>query len=253
MSSEATILVIPDTHVAPGEDNSRAVLLGKYIKKLKPTHIVHIGDLAEMGSMSYHDPIKSCSFQADCVAVQDFLEKLVNAAGPAWDKALSVFIEGNHEYRMRRKVQEMPELEGIVNLEALGIRDAFDDVVEWEGHPGGPGILNINEVLFSHYVQTKMGRAMSGANHARNMIRDWHRSVVVGHSHALNYAAEPLPQGGHLHGVVVGCFFDHDHSWAGQNQKRYWRGVITLHCVKDGQMDVEQVSLHRLGRKYGKA
>ena len=248
----ATIVVIPDTHVAPGEDNFRATLLGKYIRKVKPTHIVHIGDLAEMGSMSYHDPVKSCTFQADCDAVEDFMARLRKAAGKAWDEAHTVFIEGNHEARMRRKVADMPELEGIVNLEALGVYYDFDEVVEWDGFPGGPGMIEINGVRFSHFVQTRMGRAMSGANQARNMIRDWHQSCVVGHSHSLNYCTEPLPDGGHLHGVVVGCFFDHDHSWAGQSQRRYWRGIITLHDVIDGQMDVEQMSLYRLQKRFSK-
>ena len=246
-----TILVIPDSHVEPGEDNSRATLLGKHIRKLKPDYIVHIGDLAEMGSMSYHDPIKSCSFKQDCKAVKDFMRKLMRAAGPAWTNAETIFLEGNHEFRMRRKVLEMPELEGLINLEQLGIYDYFDRVVEWEGVPGGPGIIEIEGVVFSHYLQNRSGRAISGVNHARTMVKDWHQSCVVGHSHLLNYTSDPLPGGGHIHGIVCGCFFDHDHEWAGQTQRRYWRGIVVLHDVKDGQLDLEQISLHRLEQMYG--
>lgn len=246
------ILVIPDTHVEPGEDNYRATLLGRYIKKNKPDIIVHIGDLAEMGSMSFHDPIKSCTYAADVEAVQDFMKKLKKAAGKAWIEAETIFIEGNHEARMRRFVDSQPEFEGVICLEDLGVFEDFDVVVEWDGIPGGPGTIEREGVRFSHYVQTRMGKAMSGVNQGRAMIKDWHQSVVVGHSHLLSYATEPLPDGRHLHGVVVGCFFDHDHSWSGQSQKRYWRGLIMLHNVENGQMDVEQVSLHRLEQTHGR-
>ena len=246
-----TILVIPDTHVEPGENNNRATLLGKHIKKLKPDVILHIGDIAEMGSMSYHDPIKSCTFKEDCDAVKDFLKKLAKAGGDGFSNARRVFLEGNHEARMRRKVQEMPELEGLLTLEALGINDYFDEIVEWRGSPGGPGIIEIEGVVFSHYLQSRSGRAISGVNHARTMVKDWHQSCVVGHSHLLNYTSDPLPMGGHLHGIVCGCFFDHEHLWAGQTQRRYWRGVIVLHDVNDGQLDLEQISLHRLEKLYG--
>ena len=244
------VIVVPDTHVAPGEDNSRARLLGKLIKERKPTHVVHIGDLADMGSMNFYDPIKSCSWLDDVTAVKDFMDKLRNSAGKAWTNATTVFCEGNHEERMRRKVAEMPELQGVIGLRPMGIFDWFDEVVEWEGSPGGPGIYELEGVVFAHYLQSKGGRAISGVNHARTMVKDWHQSCVVGHSHLLNYTSDPVPKGGHIHGIVCGCFFDHDHSWAGQTQRRYWRGVLHLHNVKDGQMDVEQISLHRLERMF---
>lgn len=246
-----SILVIPDTHVAPGEDNTRAILLGKFIKARKPTHIVHIGDLAEMGSMSYHDPVKSCSYQADVKAVHDFMGKLIKHSGKAWDNAKTTFMEGNHEARMRRKVEEMPELSGVISLDHLGVFDWFDDVVEWRGIPGGPQMTEINGVLFGHFMQGRTGRAIGGINHARALLLNGLQSCVVGHSHMLNYATIPKPNGTHVHGLVVGCFFDHDHSWAGQSQLRYWRGVCMLHDVNNGEFDLEQISLHRLQREFG--
>ena len=248
MSKFKKILVVPDSHVEPGQSNVRAEWLGRMLEEEEPTHLVHIGDIAEMGSMSFYDPIKSTAYTRDCEAVHDFLYKFKKAAGSAYDDVQKVFLEGNHEARIRRRVIESPELKEAIDLKGLGVYEYFDKVVEWRG---GPGVYNLAGIMFSHYVQNRMGRAIGGVNHARSLLLETMQSTVVGHSHALNYHSKALPNGRHIHGLVSGCFFEHEHEWAGQNSGKYWRGVAVLHDVRQGEYDLELISMHRMKKRYG--
>jgi len=241
-------LVLPDTHVEPGGSMVRAKWLGRYIKDIQPDVIVHIGDLAEMGSMSYHDDIKTTDYVKDCKAVNRFQEILTDEAGEAWTKARTVFLVGNHEHRITRRTEECPELFGAISIGDLGVYDYFDTVVEWEG---GPGIYEGDGVLFAHFIQSRMGRAIGGVNHARTLLLRTMQSVVVGHSHQLNYSCTTNAKGEHLHALVCGCFFSDRQKWAGQSNESYWRGVAVLNGVSKGNFDLQLMSLKMLRRDYG--
>lgn len=241
------IVVIPDTHCEPGDKCERATWIGNLIAAEEPTHVIHLGDIAEMGSMSFYDPIKSTAFSQDCEVTRLFQEKLVEAGGDAWEKATTVFLEGNHEARIRRRVTDAPELMGAIDLKHLGVFEYFDKVLQWKG---GPEIYETAGIMFTHYIQSRMGRAIGGLNHARTLLLNTMQSVVVGHSHTLHYHSIPLHNNRHIHGLVAGCCFEHEHAWAGQNDKKYWRGIAVLHDAKNGEFDLELVSIHRLKREY---
>jgi hypothetical protein len=51
--------------------------------------------------------------------------------------------------------------------------------------------------------------------------------------------------------VVAGCYFGHHQDYAGNDNNRWWRGVLVLRNVKDGDFDLEQVSYEALEQKYG--
>ena len=77
------------------------------------------------------------------------------------------------------------------------------------------------------------------------------QSVVVGHSHLLNYSTDTNAMGDHLHALVCGCYFDDRHKWAGQTNESYWRGVAMLNDVRKGNFDVELISLYAIRKRYG--
>ena len=247
MGRYSKILVIPDTHCEPGDRCERAKWIGRLAAQEEPSHIVHLGDLADMGSMSSYEAFKSSGYLDDCKTSELFLRLLSESAGDAWGRARTVFLEGNHEARTRKFVKDHPELDGTLDLADLGVYRYFDKVLEWNG---GPDVWEHAGIMFAHYIQNRMGRAIGGVNHGRSLLLQCMQSVVVGHSHTLHYNSIPLPSNKHIHALVAGCCFEQDHAYAGQNNKRYWRGVAMLHDVKDGEYDLELWSIHRLKRNF---
>lgn len=241
------IIVIPDSHIEPGQSYDRARWLGQYINEAAPDVVLHIGDLAEMGSLSTHTIIKESEYKHDVACTLGFQEVLAEAGKRGWNRARKVFLVGNHEARIHRMLEENPALHGAIDPKHLGLWEFWDEVYDWEG---GPTVAEIEGVRFAHYFQSRMGRALSGVNHARTLLTNNMQSSVCGHSHALSYHAIPLPNGKHIHGLVCGCFFEQRQHWAGQSNERYWRGFAVLHDVKDGEFDLELVSMHRLKGQY---
>ena len=247
MARYSKVLVIPDTHTEPGDKCERAKWIGGLIADEEPTHIVHLGDLADMGSMSSYETFKTSGYLEDCKSAELFLKRLSESSGDAWGRAKTVFLEGNHEARTRKFVKDHPELQGSLDLADLGVYKYFDKVYEWDG---GPAVWDFNGVMFAHYIQNRMGRALGGVNHARSLLLNCMQSVVVGHSHSLGYSSVPLPNGRHIHALVAGCCFEQEHAYAGQNNKKYWRGCAVLHDLRDGEYDLELWSIHRLKRSF---
>ena len=119
------ILVIPDSQIRPNDSYDFLTFIGKYAVDIQPDIIVHLGDFADMPSLSSHDKAGSKSmegqrYKADIKATheamqallapikarQDFLKKNHK---PRW-KPRMVMLYGNHEYRMIQNLMDLSRL-----------------------------------------------------------------------------------------------------------------------------------------------
>ena len=99
-----------------------------------------------------------------------------------------------------------------------------------------------------------MSKGLGGIHAGHLLLSKFHNSVVVGHSHLLNYSTHVDLVGRRLHGLVVGCYIDPeaDHSYAGIDARNWWRGVVLLHGAENGSFDPQFISMKRLRQEYGK-
>lgn len=249
-----THLVIPDPHAHPDYDNSRADLLGKLIADLRPNVVVNLGDMFDMPSLCEYDRGKK-SFQGrkyskDIEAGLDFDDRLWYYIRKNKKRLpYSIFLEGNHENRIKKAVNLQPELEDTIGFDDLGLYKNYDKVVEYEG--GTPGVTCIDGVNYAHYfISGLMGRPVGGEHHAKSLINKQHESCTAGHSHSADFAMSTSPSGKKIMGLVAGVYQDYWAEWAGEQNKLWWRGVVIKRNVKDGEYDPEFVSLERLKKEY---
>ena len=102
------VFVIPDVHV-PYHDKKAWGLTLEVIKDLKPDVVVSIGDFADFYAVSSFDKDPSrrlnLKWEVDCINKE--LDRLCQVA----KNSQVVFLEGNHEDRLRRylwkKAQEL--------------------------------------------------------------------------------------------------------------------------------------------------
>lgn len=126
-SKEERVFIYPDIHF-PFEDKLFLAYLDDQCQKLDPTVIVIIGDLLDCYSLSSFDkdPSRKETLNDERLAAKKWLSKL-RRNHPA---AEIIFIEGNHEERIRRQIKrflpglhDLPELttSGLLGLEDFGI------------------------------------------------------------------------------------------------------------------------------------
>lgn len=251
-----THLIIPDGHAHPDHNNRRFDWLGKLILDLRPDKVINLGDGADMPSLSSYDSAKSKGFHGRTYRrdIDAFLESQERLWGPIKKskkrKPWSVYLEGNHEERIRRAILSNPELEGTYGIKDLDLPRHYDEFIPYVGNT--PGVINVDGVLYAHYfVSGVMGRAISGEHTAYSLLTKEFVSCTQGHVHTFDYAVRTTGDGRKVHGLVAGVFQDYESDWAGEVNKMWSSGVAIKRNVDKGHYDLQWVSLQALKREYG--
>lgn len=252
-------LVIPDDHAYPEDNFRRFKWLGQYIIEQQPEVIVRLGDSWDMPSLCTYDKGKKSyvfkNVQADIEAGHT-AEKLIfdplirynrhqkNIKQKQY-KPLIIKILGNHEHRVDRLLSYEPQWEGTIGMNSFHTRLPIKELVV----PFMEFIL-VDGVAYSHYfVSGAMGRPFATA---RAMLGKRAMSTTMGHTHMFDTHTITRPTGENLRGLIAGSFHDPDHeSFAGtQVDQLWWNGLFMKHAVKDGDYDLEEVSINRLRSMY---
>jgi len=248
------ILVVPDAHARPDQDNSRFDALGNFIAEKRPDVVISVGDWADMGSLcSYDKGSKNAEgrrYQEDIVASLDAVQRTmtpVRAAYKAMKRKLPEFhiTLGNHENRIDRAATLQPELHGKLQISDLRFEQAG-----WKVHPFLKPLI-IDGVCFQHYLPSgAMGKPTGGVNHARSLVLKGMMSVVVGHSHQRDFFEMTRADGQKLQGLVVGCYDEGGHEYAAATQQNWWSGLVMLHECHDGQFEPAWYSTSYVKAKF---
>jgi len=244
---------IPDTQLRPGVPVQHIQAAGNYIAEKKPGTVVVGGDWFDLPSLSvYEKPgskfFEDVSFQSD-----------IDFGNDQWDSFMApirkkrnynprvVFVEGNHEYRMQRAINNDPtRLDGVMGRHLLG--PYLDTDVEWHDFLD---IVTIDGIMYSHYFcnpQSLMRGVLGGTSD--NRLNKLKGSFTQGHQQTLITGSQYKPDGSRIRALVAGSFYQHDEEYAGPQGHNYWRGIIYKHEVKDGDYDLMEVSLDYLLRNY---
>jgi hypothetical protein len=254
-----THLVIPDTQAKPGVPTDHLGWIGQYIVDRKPDVIVHLGDHADMESLSSYD-VGKASFEgrryvADIDAANDAFDVLCkpldefNAmkrehkhAQYLPDRHITL---GNHEHRITRAADCDPKLVGLLQLDHLNYAGHGYQVHDFL-QP-----ICVDGIWYTHFWANPMTGRPYGGNAASRLKQIGH-TFVMGHQQTLDYAVRFLPgTGAQQFGLIAGACYLHDEDYKGPQGNAHWRGVIMLHEVDgDGSADPMFVSLDYLCRKY---
>ncbi len=245
-----SILVVPDGQCGPDTPTWHWAALGRYINRKRPGHVVFLGDHWDWGSLSSYDGALSKAaagyntdddYDAGCRALMLMFSEVENFDCIKWHFAM-----GNHENRRDKAVKHEPHIsikDPRIALWGYGFEvHEFLDVFEIEG------------VHFSHYfcrnaqgtvTQSKRGMASAAVQGKREM-----RSCIAGHKQGLDTA---IIENGwkRVRSIICGSFYDHDEDYLTGQGVQYWRGVLMLNDVRDGDYELCEVSLEYLRRVYG--
>ena len=250
-------MVIPDTQVRPDKDYSFLEFIGKYAVDMKPDIIVHLGDFADMPSLSSHDKAGSKSmeglrYKADIQSAKDAMNVLLDPIRqeqerlklnhrPRWNPSM-VMLYGNHENRINRAIHNDPKLEGLISVEDLEY-----EKFGWSTIPFLEPVV-IEGIAFCHYfVSGVMGNPCTTA---RTLLTKHHQSCIAGHQQGRDIAYGKRADGTEMTALIAGSCYEHDESYLNHQTNNHWRGLYILHDVKDGAFDEMPVSLKYLRKRY---
>lgn len=246
-----THLVIGDAHSNPTTNNRRFDWLANFIEVKKPDVIVDIGDWGDLDSIGkYNKGTREAwgsSFAKDALSFRDAsrrsFARLKNYKGY---RPTLIRLGGNHdEGRISKLINESPELEGVISLDNLGLKEYGAQYVPFLK------IKIIDGVAYSHYFYDKDARYALGT--ARNVLNKKHQSCTWGHSHLFDYAEGTKGDGSRISALNAGCFLDplQSMNYAGPQSRERWRSGLALkHDVHAGEYDLEWFSIERIQREF---
>lgn len=199
-------------HKVPLHDESAVSVAMQFIDDFKPNHVILGGDILDCGSISHHrkgrtgqlEGLRLLAEAKECrAAVIEPLEKQV--------KGRLVYHIGNHEDWLTDVVDEIPALEGIVDIAALLKLDK-----KWEIIPQGKA-SRLGKLTFVHGDTVK-----GGQNPANWAVTAYERNIRFGHFHTFQIATKntPVDVNGHT-GICVPCLAKKGHRY-GQGQPNKW-------------------------------
>jgi len=252
-------VVIPDTQAKPGAPTDHLKWIGQYIVDQfhdQPIKIIHLGDHADMPSLSSYDKGKKSMegrrYLQDIEAANDAW-KILNAPlnefnlnrrktrHARWLPERHILL-GNHEDRINRAVESDAQLEGVISTDDLIYADTG-----WKVHPFLSPVF-LDGVGYSHYWYNPMnGRPLGGT--AEGRLKTLGHSFTMGHQQtyltAIRYVNDQQQRG-----LIAGACYLHDEDYKGPQGNHHWRGILIKHQVNNGAYDLMEVSLDYLCRRY---
>ena len=255
-----THLMIPDTQCKDGIDMEYLRWAGEYIAEKQPEVIVHIGDHADMPSLSSYDRGKRSAegrrvykdIEAAITGMNILLTPIKELQdlqkkefGKVLYKPKMVLTLGNHEERIKRHVNANPELDGFLSYDNLMYKEMGWEVFDFLE----PAI--INGVTYCHFMANPMsGKPYGGM--AMNVLKNVGESFCMGHKQTLDIATRFLPASGKQQwAIIAGAYYEHDEDYKGHQGNHHWRGLVVKHNVKDGSFNPMFVNLEYLKDRYG--
>lgn len=223
----------------------------------QPDVVVHIGDNADMPSLSQHErpgskKTEGARYEKDIEAANGFFETYDATVGKevkrqsrnknAWSPE-QFYLLGNHENRISRAIENEPKYDGTIGLHHLKSkgwkRSAFLEPVWVDG------------IVYSHYFQSSMSKFAIGGS-IDNRLNKVGASFIQGHQQGMLYGSRVFPTGETRHGLVAGSCYLHQEDYRGAQGQRHWRGVVVLNQVRNGEYDIMPLTLQYLCRRYTK-
>jgi hypothetical protein len=259
-------IVIPDTQVKPGVPTDHLRWIGRYIVDhfagKANVKIIHIGDHADMPSLSSYDrgtkSMEGRRYRADiqaanagfdvlCKPLDDYNLEQAAAGGQEWWPERHIAL-GNHEDRITRACEHDAQLDGMLSLDDLNYADHG-----WQVHPYLKPFY-LDGIGYVHYWAHPMtGKPYGGMVSTR--LKTIGHSFTMGHQQTLDFAVRFVtnPSTGKPQaqwGLVAGACYLHDEEYKGYQGNAHWRGIIVCHEVNEGSYDPMFISLDYLCRRY---
>ena len=249
------ICFVGDTHVEPGQDLRRFRWLGQLCRDLldgPDDEIIWFGDHFNMDALYYRQ-----SEVAKEGKRFNLEKKWGNMARQIFDTETyglalrKTVLEGNHCARVKDFTSRHPFFK-----DAVDPWDEFDEA-GWNVVPfdGGHGFYETHGWRCQHFVPGRNGKATSSATGNSRAVLDrvlkYQESVAFGHTHEYDLWHHASRNGRRVRAINVGCFFEHSEDYAGKDSNgRWWRGVLVLTNVQEGDGDLHEFRLETLQRRY---
>lgn len=227
-SKTERVLVLPDIHVRAEKNKVVGVdLLSwkavmQYASKYTWDEVIQLGDFLDFNCISSHNKnqlrlTKDQSIQADYAAANLLLDEIQTAC----PGAKLTILEGNHDYRIERYIDEHPEAEGLLEVE-VGLR-LRERGINWVRSWSKGEIYTKGKASFTHGLYTP-------EHHSKKHVSNYGTNIFYGHLHDFQqYSKVLIGDNSTLVGQSLGCLCDYRQYYMKGRPNRWQQGFAVFH------------------------
>lgn|SRR3990167_8627936 len=227
-------MILPDMQV-PYQDDASLASVEKYMALHRFDELLYLGDFLDFDVISHFNKEKPRKTEGARIIkdyqiankILDRHQKIIKKNNP---NAKFTLLEGNHEERIERYINEHPELEGMLEVE-IGLHLAergFNWVRCWsEGD-----IYKIGKAYFTHGLYTNQ-------YHAAKMVNAFGTNIFYGHTHDIQFFPKVLRgKNRTLEGGSLGCLCEYDLSYVKGNPTNWQQAFSIMHVLPSGYFNL---------------
>lgn len=215
-------------HKVPLHDEKAMELALQFTNDYQPDVIILGGDILDCGAISHHNKSKPgrteglriVSDARECF--NDFISPLNVKVAPG---AKKYYIKGNHEAWLQDLQEEIPGIEGLLDVKQLLQLDSSWNIIDQGDH------INLGKLTFIH------GDQLSGGEHvAKAAVIAYERSVRFGHFHSTQLYSKntPIDNVYPKTGMSVGCLCKKAPHYGKGKPNRWNQGFLYGYILSDG-------------------
>lgn len=204
-------------HKSPLHDMRALKVALNFVKDFKPDHIILGGDMLDCGAVSHHNRNKPGVVEGFRL-IGDARELKTALIDPleAMNAKSYTYITGNHEDWLADLTDQIPALEGVVDIDRL-----LDLGKRWKVVPQG-GLHKLGKLVFVHGDQIK-----GGEHSAKAAVVAFEKSIRFGHHHTHQTYTKVAAVDAHGHtGIAVPCLCRKDPQYGEGNPNRWSQGFL---------------------------
>ncbi len=235
--SVKSVLVLPDIHY-PREDVRTMRAVEKYMQSQEWDKVIYLGDVMDLNVISSHNArnlraVAGETLQKDYDYVNKVLDRHVKLLG----KAEIIYLEGNHEYRVTRYIDALPQLEGIVEVpKCLYLKDRG---IKWVPSWSKGTVYTVGKANFIHGLYT-------GDAHAKSHVQKFGCNIFYGHLHDLQlYSWTRMGDNSTIVGHSLGCLCDYKAFWMKGRPNRWQQAVTRFDFFPDGHFTYNVIPIFK--------
>lgn len=252
-----THMVIFDTQLKPDSDMRMCEWFGKELIERKPDVLIIIGDWWDMPSLSSYDKSTRAAegrrYNEDIEAGKAGIDLLLGPLNEYNDKMKKQkkggyhpemhFTMGNHEQRIIKHVNANPELEGFIGLHNLELEERGFHVHDFLMP------VKVDGINYVHYVKNKNSNFPKTTG--KMIMQQEMVSTTCGHQPTFDlYGGWSNATENMQWALINGSSYLDNEGYRQGTGNQHFRGIVYKTNVKDGDYDLERISLKSLEEKY---
>lgn len=232
-------IVLPDLQL-PYEDRKAVSAVERYMADETWDEWIQLGDFMDFDCISSFNrtalrKVEGKTLADDYAYANDFLDRHQRIVRKRNRKAKFTLLEGNHDQRIERYVDEFPQLRNTVEVER-GLNLA-ERGIGWIRCWSKGEFYKVGKCAFTHGLYTN-------AHHAKRMADSFGGNVVYGHTHDVQGHSKVLWGADKtIVGQSLGCLCRYDQDYIGKNPTNWQHAFGVMYFMPDGHFQLYVVRI----------